>query len=305
MSTQLGVPGAYPVGSVIAAPPFGVSADPTGGTGDETRHPWETSPMHEPASEAPDPMLEFTGLLDHELDRLVVVSPHFDDAVLGAGQLITHHPGTTVITVMGGKPPAYPDPPGRWDALGGFRSGDDVVAARRAEDEAATAVLGARSVWLDFSEYTYLAPADRPRPDRIARVLRDAIVEADPTAVLIPFGLGNPDHFTTHDASRIVMEELFDRCAWYCYEDSGYKHIPGLLAWRVSQLFRSGLWPTPAVLTVDPSAERKALALSEYRSQLAPLDRNHRLVERLQAGVPEQYWRLAPPPPGWEGLAES
>jgi hypothetical protein len=28
------------------------------------------------------------------------------------------------------------------------------------------------------------------------------------------------------------------------------------------------------------------------------------MSERLDANVPEQYWRLAPPPRGWEGLID-
>src|SRR4029453_18976098 len=86
-----------------------------------------------------------------ELDRIVVVSPHFDDAVMGTGYLLAGHPGTTVVTVFGGRPPAYPDPPSDWDALGGFRAGDDVVALRRDEDSAALGVLDAVPHWLEFS----------------------------------------------------------------------------------------------------------------------------------------------------------
>jgi len=54
------------------------------------------------------------------LSRIVVVSPHFDDAAMGAGHLLTSYDDTTVITVLGGRPPAYPDEPTEWDALGGF-----------------------------------------------------------------------------------------------------------------------------------------------------------------------------------------
>ena len=53
---------------------------------------------------------ELWGLLDPGvLARIVVVSPHFDDAALGAAHLLTSYPGSTVITVLGGRPPAYPD----------------------------------------------------------------------------------------------------------------------------------------------------------------------------------------------------
>ena len=66
--------------------------------------------------------------------RIAVVSPHFDDAAMGAGHLLASYPDTTVITVLAGQPPSYPEVPSEWDALGGFESGDDVVAARRLED---------------------------------------------------------------------------------------------------------------------------------------------------------------------------
>ena len=71
------------------------------------------------------------------LDRVVVCSPHFDDAALGAAHLLIAHPGSTVVTVFGGRPARYPDPPTEWDALGGFRAGHDVVGLRREEDRAA------------------------------------------------------------------------------------------------------------------------------------------------------------------------
>jgi hypothetical protein len=42
-----------------------------------------------------------------------------------------------------------------------------------------------------------------------------------------------------------------------------------------------------------------------YASQVAPLERDHLLSERLAANTPEQYWRLDTPPPGWEGLTSA
>jgi LmbE family N-acetylglucosaminyl deacetylase len=237
------------------------------------------------------------------LDRIVVVSPHFDDAVLGASSVLARHPGSTVITVLGGRPPAYPDEPTWWDALGGFVAGDDVVALRREEDAKAMATLDANPVWLEFADHQYLAKDARPTPDVVAPVLEAAIVAVAPGAVFFPFGLANPDHDLTHRAVRLLLDR-HPEIAWYCYEDGGYSNIPGLLAWRVSSLFRAGWWPTPAIVTVDPSIERKRAALECYRSQLPPLRADHLLDERLAAPAPEQFWRLAPPPAGWEGLTE-
>jgi LmbE family N-acetylglucosaminyl deacetylase len=238
-----------------------------------------------------------------ELDRIVVVSPHFDDAVMGTGYVLAGHPGTTVVTIFGGRPPAYPDPASEWDALGGFRAGDDVVALRREEDTAALAVLDALPHWLEFSDHQYLDRDSAYTVEVVAPVLRETLVALAPTAVFVPFGLGNPDHDLTHRAARIVMDEL-DAIAWFCYEDAGYLHLPGLLAWRISAMFRAGRWPTPAIVPVSLDPERKHRALMCYRSQIEPLRRDHLLDERTAAPVPEQYWRIGAPPPGWEALTD-
>ena len=56
----------------------------------------------------------------------------------GCGQLLFSHPGSVVITALAGPPASYETVTG-WDAAAGFRPGDDVIAARRAEDRAALA----------------------------------------------------------------------------------------------------------------------------------------------------------------------
>ena len=126
---------------------------------------------------------------DRDLETIVVVSPHFDDAALGTAHLLGSHPGSTVITVLAGRPPAYPDPVTDWDAAGGFTVGDDVVAVRREEDRAAMAQMGSRPVWLEFSDHQYLAPEQRLHPGDVAPELARAVAEARPTAVFLPMGL--------------------------------------------------------------------------------------------------------------------
>ena len=235
--------------------------------------------------------------------RMVVVSPHFDDAAMGAGHLIASYHNTTVVTVLGGRPPAYPAEPTEWDALGGFVAGDDVVGVRREEDVKAMAVLESGYEWLDFPDHQYLEPADRPTPADVAPVLAETIAGLDPTAVFFPMGLANPDHDMVHDACLLVRAEQPNR-EWFCYEDHGYKHLPGLLAWRVAKMLRSHPWPTPAIVPHVPDDERKRRAIWCYTSQIPPLERDHALTARMEGRVPEQFWRLAPPPAGWEALSD-
>jgi LmbE family N-acetylglucosaminyl deacetylase len=243
-----------------------------------------------------------------ELERIVIISPHLDDAVLGCSYLMAAHPGVTVVTAFAGRPVEYPDPVQHWDALGGFGPGDEVHVVRRAEDAAALARFDASPVWLDFVEHSYLERPDWIRADQVVDALEDAVRAASPTAVFAPFGLANPDHDCTHDASMLLRDRMLTDAAggpaWFCYEDIPYKHIPGLLAWRVSTLFRRGVWPTPAAVPVDVDHARKLAAVACYPTQVAALEAEWAISTKLEAPAPEQSWRLAPPPPGWEALTE-
>ena len=251
-----------------------------------------------------------------ELERIVIVSPHLDDAVLGCSYLMAAHPGVTVVTVFGGRPAEYPRPMQHWDTLCGFVEGDEVHEARRAEDSAALSLFDARPVWLDYVEHSYLERPEWVRPAAIVDELEGTLRGLDPSAVFVPFGLGNPDHDSTHETCMLVRERLSPRGeepgeeedgvgpSWFCYEDTGYKHIPGLLAWRIARLFRAGAWPTPAAVPVDPDHPRKLAACASYPSQVRALEAEWGLSAKLEAPAPEQYWRLAPPPPGWGSLRD-
>jgi LmbE family N-acetylglucosaminyl deacetylase len=260
-----------------------------------------------PSDGAPMPMRDWGLVSDAELSRLVIVSPHLDDAVLSCALLMIAHPGATVVTVFAGNPPAYPATMRYWDVQGGFGPDDDVMAVRRAEDRAALALLGATPHHLDFVEHTY-NENDRPvAPDVLAGPLEAAIREHGPTAVIAPFGLANPDHDVTHAAAMRARERFSDErsseeVAWFCYEDCGYKHIPGMLAWRVSRLFARDMWPTPACPRVSNDQARKRLAVDCYPTQLLALEDDWRIEAKLDAPAPEQFWRLAPPPAGWPRL---
>ena len=108
------------------------------------------------------------GLVDPAvLASIVVVSPHFDDAALGAAHLLTSHPGSTVITVLGRATPGLP------------RGGHALGRGRRLQDRATTwwqsggrrtgaamASMGAMPVWLDFPDHQYLRRDQRPTPAR-------------------------------------------------------------------------------------------------------------------------------------------
>jgi hypothetical protein len=76
-----------------------------------------------------------------------------------------------------------------------------------------------------------------------------------------------------------------------------------MLAWRVSTLFRHHIWPTPVCPKTDVTETRKQAAIACYPTQLLALEDDWAIMTKLAAPAPEQFWRLAPPAPGWEGIA--
>ena len=218
---------------------------------------------------------------------VLVISPHLDDAVLACGQLLAQSPGSVVVTVLAGSPESGTDLT-EWDAAGGFRPGDEVMAARRAEDRAALAHLGARPVWLDFLDAQYGAS---PGVAEVAQRLEAEIEDARCERVFMPLGLFHSDHHLTHEACLVAAHRDPER-EWLAYEEPSYRHISGLVQDRLTALSRAGVDVTLAHLSRgEIGLAEKRRALAEYRSQLRALTTPGR-PGYANAFEPERYWRL-------------
>ena len=137
-----------------------------------------------------------------ELDRLLVVSPHLDDAVMSCGALLLAHPGATVVTLFAASPAHYTDPLNEHDTECGFRPGDDTMALRRDEDVRAMAAVGATPRWLAFCQNSHEERVDPIAvPPGAVDALAAAIDEVDPTCVVAPLGLSHADHQACHSTA--------------------------------------------------------------------------------------------------------
>jgi LmbE family N-acetylglucosaminyl deacetylase len=226
---------------------------------------------------------------------VIVVSPHLDDAVFGCGELLAMRPGSVVVTVFAGAPPTY-ETVTEWDALAGFRPGDDVMAARRAEDARALALLGARPIWLDFRDSQY---RHTPTVPQIADALERVIGESGLRSVFIPLGLFHSDHHLTHAAARMLMRRRPDLC-WVAYEEAMYRRIPNIVAERITALHEAGIAATPVETSAMCGRAVKERAIACYTSQLRALaaPKKPGYADALAA---ERYWSLAPPTPPERG----
>lgn len=226
-----------------------------------------------------------------ELDQLLVISPHLDDAVVSCGALLLAHRGATVATLFAASPATYTDPLNEHDTDCGFAPGDDTMALRRDEDVRALAAVGATPRWLDLCQHSHVERADPiVAPPGAVDALVETIAELQPTCVVAPLGLSHPDHQACH-ASALAARERVGPVPWLWYSDLPYVYIPRVLAARFRALHKAGITATPACPSVSNDFAAKWRAFGEYVTQVPVLDRLWRLRERLERGG-EQYWTL-------------
>jgi LmbE family N-acetylglucosaminyl deacetylase len=127
------------------------------------------------------------------LGRLVVISPHLDDAVLSLGATLAHavESGATVevLTVfacaLGSSAPTDD-----WDRKSGFTTEGQAAQQRRIEDKTACSILGVAPRWFDFGAQPY---DRRASMEEVVSAVVAATAGAD--TVLVPgFPLAHADH---------------------------------------------------------------------------------------------------------------
>ncbi len=84
----------------------------------------------------------------------IILSPHYDDAVLSLGGLLASNPrDATVVTFFAGKPATQVTT--LWDRRAGFSNSDQAIAARVVENQNALAPFGVSIVNLDYPDHQY------------------------------------------------------------------------------------------------------------------------------------------------------
>ncbi|MEW6169223.1 MAG: PIG-L family deacetylase [Pseudomonadota bacterium] len=224
--------------------------------------------------------------------RLLLVSPHFDDAVLACGQWLVMQAGAVVVTVFAGIPDGFEGVTG-WDADCGFSSSRAALDARRAEDDAALALLGCRALRLPFCDAQYGVAADA---ERVADALGGILTTTAADTVAFPLGLFHSDHILTRDAALIALTRGAAAAAQtLAYEDALYRRLPHATDAALAALRRAGVRIGAPVERDDAAARaRKRSALACYRSQLRGLATPGR-PGHADAMAPERCWPVVVP----------
>lgn len=208
------------------------------------------------------------------MNRVLLISPHFDDAVLSAGQFMAGRPSVDVLTVFGGKP-TPPVAEWRYDQQCGFDSPDAANEGRKAEDREALALLQANPIHLDFIDGQYQEANDEAQIDE---ALLRQISQERYELVAGPLGFAHPDHDTVFNAICRVAQ--FIDTPVYLWED-----LPARVLWPEK------VHPRTRGMSLefigDGPLELKLEALKCYKSQWG----RDILIERYCL-VPERFWKL-------------
>lgn len=220
--------------------------------------------------------------------RLFVVSPHFDDAVLSCGLLLSANPSAIVCTVFAAPP--RQNMTTEWDQKSGFKDAFEAMQARQHEDAAALEMLGAEPVHLHFCDAQY---GQTPLLDELAEALHHTLRAHNPDKVIIPLGLFHSDHTLVSDACLQLVTQMRDT-VFHAYEDVPYRRMDQTVPRRIEELTKRGYMFSPAddlPATVSQSfshEQMKREAIGAYTSQLRAFGQGAHAT--LYSA--EKYWQL-------------
>lgn len=219
------------------------------------------------------------------LKPLMVVSPHYDDAVFSCGNLLSALSGCTVVTVCSGLP-ADSTLVTDWDRRCGFNDAAEAMSHRVRENQNALAALRAEGVDLMFLDSQYVPKTPRNGADLLADSLAATLARLQPSAVLFPLGLFHEDHVLVSDTVLAICP-AFPAVRWLAYEDIPYSKNSELTQQRLDALEARGI--VTEALVLEGLKDDKAQAVSAYASQLKGL--GHKNEETI-VRQPERYWKI-------------
>lgn len=216
--------------------------------------------------------------------KTLLISPHFDDAVLSAGQYMAGMKTRCDVLTVFSEVPKDNKLLTPYDESCGFKTSEDAVVVRRDEDNQALAILGAEAKYLRLLDSQY--PGGGSKED-ILEALRGFVAEHgnEYDIVLAPLGLRHPDHVNVSWAANTVFG-LSKSHQFYMWEDLPHRVTHPEEVQERLELIRTLQEPELTFIGDGPIAD-KVRALWCYKSQMAKGDLNPYLLY-----VPERFWKI-------------
>jgi LmbE family N-acetylglucosaminyl deacetylase len=252
--------------------------------------------------------------------RHIYLSPHLDDAVLSCGGTIHRRTmagdPVQVITIFSGEYRGRDLSSFAREQHNQWGNWPQIMALRRAEDQAALTLLGADGRYLDRLDAVYRSDANGAWMYVDLETLFGDVNPADPMAlegvqglvdqlgnlipldgeqvVYAPLGVGHHvDHQIVHEAARQLLAAGY-RVAFY--EDYPYGEWPGAIESALA-VAAAESWGTEWISLDPANVAAKVSALGYYRSQIAVLFGG-------AEAMPGRVWTFAATRTGEAGLTE-
>ncbi|MDO8482724.1 MAG: hypothetical protein Q7S86_02810 [bacterium] len=167
-------------------------------------------------------------------DIAIILSPHFDDAVLSMGGFMADRKKPLIVATFFTEKPPEPVQ-AIWDSLSGFKNSDEAIAVRVEENVRALGRTGTHAINMKYLDFQYRHDRD---PDSEEKILQS--MEKDIKTILDTFGtvenvsiygpsefgpdITHPDHKLVHDAFfRVAREKSAQQnLRFFFYEDFPY-----------------------------------------------------------------------------------
>lgn len=218
------------------------------------------------------------------MKKILLISPHFDDAVFSAGQFLADRPDADVVTVFAGLPLTPDNVLTPYDEKCGFDSARNAVGTRIRENDQALALLQATPLNLDFPDSQYETKlANKVSIEEITRKLQQIVDEKHYEFIMAPLGLGHPDHLKVTDAIVRVKTNT----PIYLWEDLPLRVVEPDLVWSRLALF--GLGSREQLMqhaTTGDKMAKKIRATLCYKSQM-----HTGILDPYLLYVPERFWK--------------
>jgi LmbE family N-acetylglucosaminyl deacetylase len=162
---------------------------------------------------------------------IIVLSPHYDDAVLSLGGMLASTSSTSPIVATFFNENGNQEYHTKWDRLSGFSGSVEAVAARGRENTQALSKLGVVGVDFYFNDFQYRSVTQTDKAlliVKLEKAIESLIPEAGVVRVYGPSEFGprvtHPDHVLLHEAFLAFAKAHADdeRLRFYMYEDFPY-----------------------------------------------------------------------------------
>jgi len=212
----------------------------------------------------------------------ILLSPHFDDAVLSLGGLLAKEgPSSTVVTFFGGRPEQSQITP--WDLASGFLNSNQAHDARVRENDKALKLLSVSEnqiVNLEHLDQQYRADLlGRSDDEELSKLLLQNLLSLleshgnQELSLYAPALEMHKDHFLIKHVLLQAIPYLKDKpIQFFLYQDLPYAYtIPEEKLQKnvITDIVTTELVPIPLS---REQIEKKIEAIKLYKSQISPLE---------------------------------